>query len=296
MTTRNRPNYGIYYLNLTNAGSLDVPAIGTRVAMLGAYNAATIVMAIGGAQELNGGTPTSAIVNVQVGKALGDVIPFSVGNAIRVDNKYDFIRFSWAAQAGVTAVMALSDDAEGNGIEFAAPPSVTLGNIAIQQGGNTAKVNAQGQLEIGIYDPSSGNQVSVSSNNLNVNLGLQLGGENDPSNGRVLSVYNASRVGSSFAAVNGPPVGATTILAAGSNTNGVTVKAGFTLVGGSSAFIALTTGTVAPTSLTSNEPVLAAFSSTSVLPEDMYLPPGQGLYVWDATAAAGAYFGSYTVH
>ncbi|HEY1503722.1 MAG TPA: hypothetical protein VGF92_05445 [Stellaceae bacterium] len=277
MTTRNRPNYQIYYLPLTNAGQMDVPAIGTRVAMLGCFTGATVIFS-GGAQQLAGGTPTAGTVNVQVGKTLGDGIPFAPGNKLRVDNKFDFLRFSWSAQAGVIAIMAVSDDAEGNGIEFDAPPAVALGNFTLQQGGNVAQVDFNGALQVQLRDVFGG-----------------LIGEGDPSSGG-LRVDNSTRIGASSVSLNGPAAGATTILAAGSNTNGVTVKAGFTVLGGSAVFLQLCSGATPPTSLTSNPSLLTGFSTFGVLPEDIYLPPGQGLYAWEGSAGAGGMFGTYTVH
>jgi hypothetical protein len=276
MTTRNRPNYGIYYLTLTLAGVLDIPAIGTRVAMIGAYNGATITFAAGGGQQLSGGTPSSAIVGVQIGKALGDVLPFSVGNKVRVDNKFDFVRLSWSAQAGVTAIFAISDDAEGNGIEFDAPPSVTLGSLAIVQGGNTATVNGAGALNVDIL------QIG--------NNGPSLG-QGDPTTTGSLRVYSGSKIGDSFANSNtGAGTTAVQLIAPGANVNGMIVRGNSTLFGTAGANIAvLAIGTVAPTTITSNENLLMAFGTQARLGEDVFIPAGQGLWALASVASGGSY-------
>ena len=140
MTVRNRPNYQLYLISLTNAGTQDIPAIGTRIAMAGAYLGASVVSIAGGYQEIQGGAPTLATVNVQLGKTPGDPIPFSVGSAVRVDNKFDFVRLSWGAQAGVLAIILVSDDADGNGVEITASPTIAAGNVALVEGGNTAQI------------------------------------------------------------------------------------------------------------------------------------------------------------
>ncbi len=163
MTVRNRPNYQLYLISLTNAGTQDIPAIGTRIAMAGAYLGASVVSIAGGYQEIQGGAPTLATVNVQLGKTPGDPIPFSVGSAVRVDNKFDFVRLSWGAQANVTVVILVSDDADGNGVEITASPTIAAGNVAIVEGGNTAVVNATGQLQVEIIGVGGGFGAIVSS-------------------------------------------------------------------------------------------------------------------------------------
>ena len=68
MTTRNRPNYGIYYLALTIAGTIELPVVGTRLVMSGALQGATLTFLPGGTQELVGGSAVNALLNVQIGK------------------------------------------------------------------------------------------------------------------------------------------------------------------------------------------------------------------------------------
>lgn len=249
MTTRNRPNYGIYYLPLTVAGAMDVPAIGTRVAMIGAYTGAVVTFAPGGAQELSGGTPAAAIVGVQIGKALGDLLPFTVGNKVRVDNKFDFVRFTWAAQSGVTAIIAISDDAEGNGVEFDAAPIVTLGNLSIVQGGNTVSVEGAG---------SEG----------------------------VLVARTQSRVGDSFVNQTGVGTAAIQIVAPGTNVNGVIVRANSVIFAATSQSGVLATGTVAPTTTSSNENICYSIQGQLQLGNDIFVPPGSGLWLLSSAAAS----------
>ncbi len=146
MSVRNKPNYGIYPINLTLAGSMDMPIVGTRIAMVTALSGATFT-SVAGVSILAGGTVApNTIVNVQVGRALGDPVPFSVNTKISVDEAFEFVRFSWAAQNGVTAFMLVDDDRAGAGVFVDAPSPILGGSIAIQQGGNTAMVTSGGAL------------------------------------------------------------------------------------------------------------------------------------------------------
>src|SRR5258708_10474076 len=148
MSVRNKPNYGIYPINLTLAGSMDMPIVGTRIAMVTALSGATFT-SVAGVSILAGGTVApNTIVNVQVGRALGDPVPFSVNTKISVDEAFEFVRFSWAAQNNVTAFMLVDDDRQGAGVFVHAPSPILGGSIAIQQGGNTATVTAAGSLKI----------------------------------------------------------------------------------------------------------------------------------------------------
>src|SRR5260370_10753813 len=151
MSVRNRPNYGIYILNLTAQGQMDLPIVGTRIAMVTALSGATFANVAGVSVIASGTVAPSTIVNVQIGKALGDPVPFSVNTKVSVDESFEFVRFSWAAQPGVSAVMLVDDDRAGAGVLVDAPSPILGGSVAIQQGGSTAIVTpGTGARPVGI--------------------------------------------------------------------------------------------------------------------------------------------------
>jgi hypothetical protein len=131
MSIRNKPNYGLYPINLTNQGTQDLPLIGTRVALVTALLNATFAN-IGGTTVVTGGTVAPAtVVNVQVGKALGDPIPFSINTKINVDEAFEYLRFTWAATPNVTAIFMVADDREGAGVFIDAPAAILGGAVSI---------------------------------------------------------------------------------------------------------------------------------------------------------------------
>src|SRR5258708_32161722 len=148
MSVRNKPNYGIYPINLTLAGSMDLAIVGPRIALVPALSGATFTQVAGGSILAGGTVAPNTIVNVQVGRALGDPVPFGVNTKISVDESFEFVRFAWAAQNGITAFMLVDDDRQGAGVFVDAPSPILGGSIAIQQGGNTATVTAAGALKI----------------------------------------------------------------------------------------------------------------------------------------------------
>jgi hypothetical protein len=266
MTTRNRPNYGIFNLVLTNAGTQEIPVLGTRIVMASALQGATVTFGQGGVQQLSGGTPVNALVNVQLGKSLGDAIPLTVGSKISVANKFDSARLSWAAQAGVVVTLMVSDDADGNGVDVDAPPTVTVGSVSISAAGNTAAVTAGGALKV---DASATTQpVSI------------VGAVNPLPNSKQPNVAGASFAGSVSGAA-----GSTTVVAPGSNVNGIIVRSA--LVSGGSTEVGLMTGAAAPTSITSNACILLGAGASAVsatLNRDIWVPAGQGLYIYQSAA------------
>ena len=284
MTIRNRPDYGVFNVLLTNAGTMDIPVLGTRIILSSALEGAALV----NGNTLQGGTPTTAEVNVQIGKALGDPIPFSVGTRVNVSNKFDFIRLTWAAQAGVWATVVISDDADGNGVYVTAAPTVAAGAVSIVEGGNTAKVNADGSLLVG---GSPGGEIFTDTDHILAtrSYGGAIGNSylvtNPPLNSVPLTTAGIAvqpgKLGSSFYA-GVPGVGATTIVAAGSNTNGLVVRNAILLVAGgfSNYYGAITAGTSAPTAVTTNPPVLLGSASNLGPITDIFIPAGQGLYMY----------------
>jgi hypothetical protein len=131
MSIRNKPNYGIYPINLTTAGTQDLPIIGTRVVLVTALlNAGFINVA--GVNVIAGGTiAPSTILNVQIGKALGDPVPLSINTKINVKAAFEFVRLSWAAQPNITAFVLVDDDRAGEGVEADAPAAVLGGSVTI---------------------------------------------------------------------------------------------------------------------------------------------------------------------
>lgn len=298
MTIRNRPDYGVYYVNLTNAGSFDIPSIGSRVVLAAAWQGATLVSLPGGVQSVSGGSATAATVNAQIGKALGDAIAMQIGTKINVENKFDFVRLSWSAQAGVIALVMISDDADGNGVDVSAAPTVSLGTVSIVEGGNTANVENNGTLSVDITSYAGGTGVGagiglpIDFKTIGGGTGVAVGaGASNTGTERSILAWDQNPIGTSFFS-NAAASGATTIVSPASNTNGVSVNtASFSGAGVAAGFFA---GTSAPTSSVSNNPIIAADGYSPVSPVQIFLPAGQGFYFW-SSAATQAY-SSYTVH
>jgi len=270
---------------------------------------------MGGYQTLAGGTPTNAVVNVQIGKTPGDPLPLTVGCSVVVENKFDTLRLQWAVQAGVIAVLVVSDDADGNGVQMVAPPSVTLGSLSIVDGGNTANVDANGSLQAGVFLYVAGKNWGgipdkVSGTNGTASGAVRvMGGPVGTNAAAVLNPALNSLPQSSAAA--GPQVqpgqlggsssqtssaasGATTIVAAGSNANGLVIR--IAQISNSGQQCAMTAGTSAPSSTTSNQVILSGQGGAinALLPREIFLPAGQGLYFYSA-AAGGIYDVSYDI-
>jgi len=268
MSVRNKPNYGIFPIVLTVAGSMDMPVIGTRIAMVTAISGATFTN-VAGVTILAGGTVApSSIVNVQVGKALGDPIPFSVNTKISVEDAFDFVRFSWAAQPGVTAFMLIDDDRAGAGVFVDAPSPILGGSIAIQQGGNTAIVTTTLPQFVGLGGA------------------LQVDETKAP-----------TPLGASFANVVPAAAGVTTFLAAASNTKGCWLRSAF-IYGFSNGTSSLYVDTAAPTGTTdtSKRCILGvarnAQPAFETMAQALFLPAGVGIFAAasaaDATGMIGA--------
>ncbi|HUZ71605.1 MAG TPA: hypothetical protein VMU87_01355 [Stellaceae bacterium] len=302
MTIRNRPDYGVFNILMTAAGTLDIPALGTRVVLAGCYEGASLVSINGGFQELQGGAPVAGQLAVQIGKTPGDPIPFSVGTAVRVANKFDFVRLSWGAQPGIYASVIVSDDADGNGVEATAPPTVVASDATIVEGGNTARVEAAGGLDVTIIDQNGHAAFTSGDGWLSVRLvaGLYGAGSfltNPGSNALPLdgagAPIQAGEIGTSFYAGVTIPTGATTIIAPGLNVHGVVIRTA-TLEGANIVGV-LCAGTAAPTSQTSNPPLFSNGGATALLPAGIFLPAGQGLYVYNPSASNMAAFMTYDI-
>jgi hypothetical protein len=68
------------------------------------------------------------------------------------------------------------------------------------------------------------------------------------------------------------------------------VRGNSTVFGTAGANIAvLAIGTVAPTTITSNENLLMAFGTQARLGEDVFIPAGQGLWALASVASGGSY-------
>lgn len=279
MTTRNRPNYGVFNLPLTvaNFNGLDLPIIGSRVTMIAAVAA---------------GVNVAALVNVAIGKALGDALPFTTGSDVVVGNKFDFVRLTWAAQPGIVATIVISDDVDGNGIHVSAPPTVTAGNLAIVQGGNTAIVTATGRLEVNLAGNDSavalaGGGTLSTVQNPALNLLPQSGAAAAPQ-------VQPGIMGGSFASSASSANGNTVIVASGSNVNGVVIRR-CTLTAPVAGGIGLFMGSV-PASLTAQKPIAVQISAAFQfdLAREIFVPPGSGVNCWSG-AAGQSYFISYDI-
>jgi len=109
-----------------------------------------------------------------------------------------------------------------------------------------------------------------------------------------LSPGSASgRVGGSFFGNNAIAAGAVQIVAPASNVNGVYIRKALLAV--TTGTTTLTAGTVAPTTLTSNNTISASSSTNwQEEPRDTFVIAGQGVWVF-ASAAGGAAFLSYDI-
>ncbi len=272
MSVRNKPNYQLYALNLGLAngaggtsGYQDIPAIGTRIALVTAISGATFLRNASGEQILNGGTSVpQPFLSVQIGKAEGDPIPLGPNTKINVDDAFEFCRFTWPVQAGVTAIVLIADDRAGSGIFIDAPASVLGGSIAIQSAGQTAAVEASS----GNYD---GNALRVSVS--------QKGSD-------ALTKLGASKsVGASGSTA------VTTLLAPASNTNGCWLRTAHVSANAAGALTQIYCDTAAPsgTDDTTKAQLLdSGPGGETELPYPVFLPPGVGIFVAALISASTA--------
>jgi hypothetical protein len=142
MSVRSKPNYGIYVFDLSAAGSRDMPVPGTRVALVTALLGATFINVAGQSIVAGGTVAPSALVNVLVGKSLGDPIPFSINTKISVEETFEFLRLSWAAQPGVTAFFMIDDDRGGAGVFVDSPSPILGGAISVNVPGTISPAQA----------------------------------------------------------------------------------------------------------------------------------------------------------
>lgn len=264
MSIRNKPNYGIYTLSLNAAGTQDLPILGTRIVFVTARDAGGVLA-------------PNALVNVLIGRSLGDAIPFSPNTKINVDAAFEYARLTWAAQAGITATFLVADDRDGEGVNVDAPvASLTVAGAItdnVTQFANNPVQTGGGASGVGIP------RITVANDS----------GLNPLPNGQ-----QANKLGGSFFSNAALTAGAAvTVVTAASNVNGVILRKNGYLFNAGSARVVVTAGTVAPTSATSNACLLMAGSgatSAALSSGDLFLPAGQGLYVWaDGGATSGAF-------
>lgn len=170
--------------------------------------------------------------------------------------------------------------------------SFTNAQFAIAEGGNTALVSAAGALHTDLEQVggnavqtgtgASGNgvpRVTVSTDSVLASQKML-----PPSNAGV--EQQANKIGGSQYFSN-TLTGASTLVAPSSNTNGIIVRGGSFLSGSSSNYIALCGGTSAPTGLATNPAILTTLAQAT-LPQDRYIPAGQGLYFYALGSGAAA--------
>jgi hypothetical protein len=264
MSRRDKPNYGIYPINLTNAGQMDMTIEASKIVMVSALTTA-------------GAFAPTALVTVQIGKALGDAIPVAPNGKISVEDAFEFVRFSWAAQPNIIATFLISDDRNGAGINVDAPvASLTVAGAItdnVTQFGSNPVQTGTGASGLGVP------RVTVSNDSFPSNIALNA----LPLSGAGAQIQpNVIGSTSSFAASTSG-VSSATILAPASNVHGVIIRQASAWAGGNtSGFYA---GTSAPTSFSSNPGILvvslAAGYQAVTLSHDIYLPPGQGVY-WNS--------------
>ena len=139
--------------------------------------------------------------------------------------------------------------------------------MAIQQGGNTALVTGAGALKV---DTGAAVGIFVQS---------AIGG----------NTYT-NKLGGSYASNKAASAGAVTIVAPGSNPNGIVVRSAIVSGPASANVNGLYSGTSAPTTATTNPPIVTvpgAALEVAQLPHDLWVPAGFGLYYWADTAAYG---------
>jgi hypothetical protein len=170
---------------------------------------------------------------------------------------------------------------------------------SISGGGNTALVNADGQLEIAIMGGATGigtNTMLVSSDGTaGVRVyGGTLGSPVKLTNPAMNALPQSAAAGQPQVQPGGvggsdynasAAAGATTIVAPASNVNGVVIR-GACLVPNTGT-VGIFAGTSAPTTLLTNQAVfIAAGTAQMTMPREILLPAGQGVYLYNNGAAA----------
>lgn len=255
MTIRGRPNYGIFYQDMSVAGSRDVAILGTRLIFLTALTGATFASIAGQTIVTGGVVAPAAILNVAIGKTLGDPIPLAINGKINAKQNFEAARLAWAAQPGVTAVLLVDDDREGAGVEADAPASTLAGVLTLQGGaGNLANVSSVNGL---LVEASSNDKQKI---------GL-----------------------TSQAGISGT-IGASQLFTAAANVNGAIVR---TLVVSSNAagdlLVAAAQAPLGSARLTGSTVAALCMLSAAgsfAMPAPRFLPAGWGLYYF---GIAGAY-------
>lgn len=252
MSVRNKPNYGIYVIPLNAAGSLDLPVLGTRLVVVNLLSAATFTN-IAGASIVSGGTPSpNSFLNAQIGKALGDPVPLGINGKIQCEELFDFVRLSWAAQAGVTAIVLIDDDRAGAGVLVDAPSAILGGAVSIT-----------GVAVENIGTAGMGGQLNVSDE---VPVGLQL------INNTALTLNSTLQ-----------------LVAAGANAGGTRVRT-CELASAAGGATALVTGAVSPTGLALGINLLVSLNAAqAILPKPLFIRPSWGLWVFNSTAGGQAW-------
>lgn len=206
-----------------------------------------------------------------------------------------------------SAITLILEFGQGNVTDNRLSVSGTL-NTQITQGGNIANVLAAANALQTVQVTATGSAVSfnngVSGSTTqritiaNDEVGNALDGGAGSSfatnkTQRVIEAWDNNPIGTSVAASVSYATGSTTIVAPASNTNGMTVNTASLLSGSG---VGIYAGTSAPSSLLSNPGILVGFNNGPglILPEQIYLPAGQGLYVY--TAAGGSAAMTYTIH
>jgi hypothetical protein len=240
------------------AGLQDLPALGTRLVFLNALVNPTYAN-IAGQRIVTGGTPApNTIVNLSIGKALGDPIPLTINGQVNVDDTFEFCRLMWAAQAGVTAFFLIDDDRAGAGVQVNSPAAVLGGSVNLLGGaGNVALVTSAGGV---IVDPTDRPQAFIST----------------------VSALNFMDFSPGVAGTN--PLSTTA-----SNVNGAILE---TAQLDCTAVLALLyVGTAAPANTAdTTKPTIAGFgqstTGTFILPAPVRIAAGLG--IWYAVSGAGA--------
>jgi hypothetical protein len=255
MSIRNKPNYGIYVIPLSAAGSQDLPVLGTRLVVVNLLLNATFT-SVAAASIVSGGTPSpNSFINAQIGKALGDPVPLGINGKIQCEELFDFVRLSWAAQAGVTAIVPIDDDRAGAGVLVDAPSAILGGAVSIT-GVAVENVGTAGM----------GGQLNVSDE---VPVGLEL-------------------INNSTLAANS----ALQLVAAGVNAGGTRVRT-FELASAAGGATALVTGVAAPGTLGSGINLLVSLNAVpAILPKPLFIRPSWGLWTFN-TVVNGQAWGTW---
>src|SRR5579871_4149746 len=101
----------------------------------------------------------------------------------------------------------------------------------------------------------------------------------------------AGRAGSSFLANGNLAAGATTIVAPSSNVNGIYLRS-VILVTAAGQTAVIATGAAAPTGIATNQAlVVSQNAQQQQTVRDVFVPPGQGIYHYNAAAGSSLFVG-----